>query len=75
VPTSPEQLAVNTIKGLAMDAVERAKSGHPGMPMGMAELEVGRAPREEAARLWAVRPPRCLSVLETSVKASRSTTT
>ncbi len=35
-----EQLAVNTIKGLAMDAVERANSGHPGMPMGMADIAV-----------------------------------
>ncbi len=27
----------NAIRALAMDAVERAKSGHPGMPMGMAD--------------------------------------
>ncbi|MEQ8765761.1 MAG: transketolase [Planctomycetota bacterium] len=27
---------VNTIKGLTIDAVERAASGHPGLPMGMA---------------------------------------
>ncbi len=32
-----EQLAVNTIRFLAVDAVEQAKSGHPGMPMGMAD--------------------------------------
>jgi transketolase len=32
-----EQLAVNTIKMLAMDAVERARSGHPGLPMGAAD--------------------------------------
>jgi transketolase len=32
-----EQLAVNTIRFLAVDGVERAKSGHPGMPMGMAD--------------------------------------
>lgn len=30
--------AVNTLKFLAVDAVERAKSGHPGMPMGTADL-------------------------------------
>ena len=29
---------VNTIKGLAMDAVQAANSGHPGMPMGAADM-------------------------------------
>jgi transketolase len=28
----------NAIRGLAMDAVEKAKSGHPGLPMGAAEI-------------------------------------
>ncbi len=28
----------NAIRALSMDAVERAKSGHPGMPMGMADV-------------------------------------
>ncbi len=32
-----EQLAVNTIRFLAVDAVEKAKSGHPGMPSGAAD--------------------------------------
>ncbi len=35
--TSRRELA-NAIRALAMDAVEAAKSGHPGMPMGMADL-------------------------------------
>jgi transketolase len=43
---SPAPIAVqdaelaNAIRALAMDAVEAAKSGHPGMPMGMAEIAV-----------------------------------
>jgi len=28
----------NAIRGLAMDAVEQAKSGHPGLPMGAADF-------------------------------------
>ena len=28
----------NAIRGLAMDAVEKAKSGHPGLPMGAADI-------------------------------------
>ena len=28
----------NAIRALAMDAVQAAKSGHPGMPMGMADV-------------------------------------
>ncbi len=32
------QRAANVIRGLAMDGVEQAKSGHPGMPMGMADV-------------------------------------
>lgn len=33
-----DQLCINTIRTLAMDAVEKAKSGHPGMPMGAAPM-------------------------------------
>jgi transketolase len=36
--TDLQQQFAHTIRGLSMDAVEAAKSGHPGMPMGSAEM-------------------------------------
>ena len=33
-----EQLSVNTIRTLCMDAVQQANSGHPGTPMAMAPV-------------------------------------
>ncbi|MEP0913556.1 transketolase [Leptolyngbya sp. GB1-A1] len=35
---SIEELCVNSIRFLAVDAVEKAKSGHPGLPMGAAPM-------------------------------------
>src|SRR5688572_9023615 len=34
------RLAVNTIKMLSVDAVEKARSGHPGLPMRAADVAV-----------------------------------
>ena len=36
--TATDQLCVNTIRTLSMDAVQQAKSGHPGTPMALAPL-------------------------------------
>src|SRR5437879_3959809 len=39
-PAPDPALLANAIRALAMDAVQAANSGHPGMPMGMAEIAV-----------------------------------
>lgn len=38
--SSDSPLLAHAIRALAMDAVQKASSGHPGMPMGMAEIAV-----------------------------------
>ncbi|MCU0805981.1 MAG: transketolase, partial [Burkholderiales bacterium] len=50
----------NAIRALAMDAVQAANSGHPGMPMGMAEIAValwggGHLKHNPANPAWADR--------------------
>ena len=37
-PRGPERTMANAIRALTIDAVEAAKVGHPGMPMGMADV-------------------------------------
>ena len=36
--TSADQLAINAIRTLSIDAIEKANSGHPGLPMGAAPM-------------------------------------
>ena len=36
-PLTPVRRMADAVRALSIDAVERAKSGHPGMPMGMAD--------------------------------------
>ena len=38
MPQVDHSRMANAIRGLAMDAVEKAKSGHPGLPMGAADI-------------------------------------
>jgi transketolase len=50
------RLAADAIRALAIDAVEQAKSGHPGMPMGMADVATAlfstRLKFDASAPLW-----------------------
>ncbi|UDG82186.1 transketolase [Candidatus Vallotia cooleyia] len=39
-PNTQTTMMANAIRALTMDAVQQANSGHPGMPMGMAEIAV-----------------------------------
>src|SRR6266508_2001963 len=38
IATDLDQLAINTIRTLSIDAVQKADSGHPGLPMGAAPM-------------------------------------
>ena len=38
VLTQTEKLSIETIRTLSIDAIEKANSGHPGMPMGAAPM-------------------------------------
>ena len=38
IPAKLDELAIKTIRGLSMDAVQAANSGHPGTPMALAPL-------------------------------------
>src|SRR5437870_246284 len=38
VATELDQLCINTVRTLAIDAVQKAKSGHPGLPLGAAPM-------------------------------------
>jgi transketolase len=37
-----DQLSINCIRTLSIDAVQQAKSGHPGTPMALAPLELSK---------------------------------
>jgi transketolase len=61
-----DQLCINTIRTLAMDAVQQANSGHPGTPMGLAPVGYtlwnGRLRFDPADPIWPDRDRFVLSV-------------
>lgn len=63
---SPERLAIDTIRTLSMDAVQKANSGHPGTPMALApvghELWTNFLRYDPATPLWPNRDRFVLSV-------------
>ena len=57
--TASHTAMANAIRFLALDAVEKAKSGHPGMPMGMARRRDGavhEVPQIRSGRRKLARP-------------------
>ncbi len=58
-PDTTQAKMANAIRALAMDAVQKANSGHPGMPMGMADIAVAlfssHLSHNPANPLWANR--------------------
>ena len=54
-----EELAINTIRFLAVDATNAAKSGHPGMPMGTAEMAATEASGDSDRRMVTMRSIPC----------------
>ncbi|KAB0276921.1 transketolase, partial [Klebsiella pneumoniae] len=64
-PTAPKLALADAIRVLAMDAVQKANSGHPGAPMGMAEIAqalwLGNLRHNPADPAWANRDSFVLS--------------
>jgi transketolase len=52
LPDDLDQLCINTIRMLSIDAVQKADSGHPGMPMGAARLHRRTSGGDTMNREW-----------------------
>ena len=68
---TPEQKAINSIRTLAMDAVQKANSGHPGTPVSLAPLAYTLWQKflnfDPANPIWVARRLICLSASRIAV--------
>jgi transketolase len=48
-----DQLCIDTVRFLAVDAVQQANSGHPGMPLGAAPMTVAHTARKQHTNVLA----------------------
>src|ERR1043166_1763879 len=66
-----DQLSINTIRTLSIDAVQQANSGHPGAPMGLApvvyELWQGYLKYDQSNPAWPTRDRFVLSAEHSSM--------
>lgn len=71
VRTDVDTLAINTNRGLCIDQVQKANSGHPGTPMGIAPVAYTPTPLKQLLIKFGFTPDRVAQVAHERVAAAR----